>query len=86
MTPLVFLGEFDIEGFGETLADELVMTGFHTLDKFLGLTENEIEGAYGFAEILTYNFMQGLGENVAEMRRPVQEEIITIESSPGKKL
>ena len=86
MTLPVFLAGFDIEGFGETLAEKLVQAGFNTLDKLLVATEDQIADVYGFAQIMAYNIVQGLSENAAEMRRLVQDGIITIESSAGGKL
>ena len=86
MTLPVFLAGFDIEGFGETLAEKLVQAGFNTLDKLLAATEEQIADVYGFAEIMAHNIVQGLSENAAEMRRLVQDGIITIESSAGGKL
>ncbi len=86
MTLPVFLAGFDIEGFGETLAEKLVQAGFNTLDKLLAATEDQIADVYGFAEIMAHNIVQGLSENAAEMRRLVQDEMITIESSAGGKL
>ena len=86
MTLPVFLAGFDIEGFGETLAEKLVQAGFNTLDKLLVATEDQIADVYGFAQIMAHNIVQGLSENAAEMRRLVQDGIITIESSAGGKL
>ncbi len=86
MTLPVFLAGFDIEGFGETLAEKLVQAGFNTLDKLLLATEDQIADVYGFAEIMAHNIVQGLAENAAEMRRLVQDGIISIESSAGGKL
>ena len=86
MTLPVFLAGFDIEGFGETLAEKLVQAGFNTLDKLLAATEDQIADVYGFAEIMAHNIVQGLSENAAEMRRLIQDGIITIESATGGKL
>ena len=86
MTLPVFLAGFDIEGFGETLAEKLVAAGFNTLDKLLVATEDQIAAVYGFAEIMAHTIVEGLAENAAEMRRLVQDGIITIESSAGGKL
>lgn len=86
MTLPVFLAGFDIEGFGETLAEKLVQAGFNTLDKLLVATEDQIADVYGFAQIMAHNIVQGLSENAAEMRRLVQDGIITIESATGGKL
>ncbi len=86
MTLPVFLAGFDIEGFGETLAEKLVQAGFNTLDKLLLATEDQIADVYGFAEIMAHNIVQGLAENAAEMRRLVQDGIISIKSSAGGKL
>ncbi len=86
MTLPVFLAGFDIEGFGETLAEKLVQAGFNTLDKLLVATETQIADVYGFAEIMAHNIVQGLSENAYEMRRLVQDGIITIEAATGGKL
>ena len=86
MTLPVFLAGFDIEGFGETLADKLVQAGFNTLDKLLLATEDQIADVYGFAQIMAHTIVQGLEENAAEMRALVQDGIITIESKAGGKL
>ena len=86
MTLPVFLAGFDIEGFGETLAEKLVQAGFNTLDKLLAATEDQIADVYGFAEIMAHNIVQGLAENAPEMRKLVQDGIINIESASGGKL
>lgn len=86
MTLPVFLAGFDIEGFGETLAEKLVGAGYNTLDKLLLATEDQIADVYGFAQIMAHNIVQGLAENAAEMRRLVQDGIITIETAAGGKL
>ena len=86
MTLPVFLAGFDIEGFGETLAEKLVGAGYNTLDKLLLATEDQIADVYGFAQIMAHNIVQGLAENAAEMRRLVQDGIITIEGAVGGKL
>ena len=80
MTLPVFLAGFDIEGFGETLAEKLVQAGFNTIDKLLVATEDQIADVYGFAQIMAHTIVQGLAENASEMRRLVQDGIITIES------
>ncbi len=86
MTLPVFLAGFDIEGFGETLAEKLVQAGFNTLDKLLLATEDQIADVYGFAQIMAHTIIQGLKENAAEMRALVQNGTITIESNAGGKL
>jgi DNA ligase (NAD+) len=86
MTLPVFLAGFDIEGFGETLAEKLVQAGFTTLNKLLVATEDQIAAVYGFAEIMAHTIVQGLQENAAEMRALVQDGIITIESNENGKL
>lgn len=86
MTLPVFLAGFDIEGFGETLAEKLVGAGYNTLDKLLFATEDQIADVYGFAQIMAHNIVQGLAENAAEMSRLVQDGIITIEGAVGGKL
>ena len=86
MTLPIFLAGFDIEGFGETLAEKLVQAGFNTLDKLLLATEDQIADVYGFAQIMAHTIIQGLKENAAEMRALVQNGTITIESNAGGKL
>ena len=82
----VFLAGFDIEGFGETLAEKLVSAGYNTLDKLLNATQDQIADVYGFADIMAHNIVEGLAENAAEMRTLVQDGIIKIESTAGGKL
>ena len=82
----VFLAGFDIEGFGETLAEKLVQAGFNTLEKLLNATQDQIAGVYGFAEVMANTIVQGLQENKEEMLKLVDEGIITIESTAGGKL
>ena len=86
MTLPVFLAGFDIEGFGETLAEKLVQAGFNTLDKLLLATQDQIADVYGFAQIMAHTIVQGLAENALEMRTLVQNGIITIETKSGGKL
>ena len=86
MTLPVFLAGFDIEGFGETLAEKLVQAGFNTLDKLLLATQDQIADVYGFAQIMAHTIVQGLAENAAEMRTLVQDGIIIIETKSGGKL
>ena len=86
MTLPVFLAGFDIEGFGETLAEKLVQAGFNTIDKLLLATEDQIADVYGFAEVMAHTIVQGLSENSAEIRALVQNGIITIQSNAGGKL
>lgn len=82
----VFLAGFDIEGFGETLAEKLVGAGYTTLDKLLAATEDKIADVYGFADIMAHTIVQGLKENADEMRQLVNNGIITIKSTQGGKL
>ena len=75
-----FVGAFDIEGVGETLAEKLVSAGFDTLDKLLEATETQIASVYGFAQIMAHTIVQGLSENAEEMRALVSSGTIEIES------
>ena len=86
MTLPVFLAGFDIEGFGETLAEKLVQAGFNTLDKLLLATEDQIADVYGFAQVMAHTIIAGLKENAPEMRTLVQDGIIAIKSNAGGKL
>ena len=81
MTLPVFLGAFDIEGFGETSAEKLVAAGFNTLEKMLSADETQIASVYGFAEISAKTICDGLKENAAEMQFLVNEKIIEIEGA-----
>ena len=81
MTLPVFLGAFDIEGFGETSAEKLVTAGFNTLEKMLSADETQIASVYGFAEISAKTICDGLKENAAEMQFLVNEKIIEIEGA-----
>lgn len=81
MTLPVFLGAFDIEGFGETSAEKLVTAGFNTLEKMLSADETQIASVYGFAEISAKTICDGLKENATEMQFLVNEKIIEIEGA-----
>ena len=82
----VFLAGFDIEGFGETLAEKLVGAGYNTLEKLLTATEDQIADVYGFAEIMAHTIVEGLAENAEEMRSLVNNGTITIQTAAGGKL
>ena len=82
----VFLAGFDIEGFGETLAEKLVQAGYGNLEKMLTATEDQIADVYGFARIMAANIVQGLAENAEEMRSLISKGIITIKSLEKGKL
>ncbi|MBR6340393.1 MAG: NAD-dependent DNA ligase LigA [Treponema sp.] len=82
----VFLAGFDIEGFGETLAEKLIQSGYNTLEKLLNASQEEIAQVYGFAQIMAKNIVQGLAENAEEMRYLVNNGIITIKNSSGGNL
>ena len=86
MTLPVFLAGFDIEGFGETLAEKLVQAGYNTLEKLLTANEDQIADVYGFAQIMAHTIVQGLAENANEMRTLVNDGIITIKSLDNGKL
>ena len=81
----VFLAGFDIEGFGETLAEKLVSSGYDTLEKLLAATEDQIAAVYGFAQIMAKTIVEGLAENAEEMRSLVNNGIITIKSASNGK-
>lgn len=82
----VFLAGFDIEGFGETLAEKLTGAGFDSLEKLLAATEDQIASVYGFAEITAHTIKEGLKENEEEMRAIVDSGTIILEESGGGKL
>ena len=82
----VFLAGFDIEGFGETLAEKLTGAGYNTLEKLLNATEDQIADVYGFAKIMAHTIVQGLAENAEEMRALVDGGIITLQTAQGGKL
>ena len=80
-----FIAGFDIEGFGETLAEKIVAAGFDSLQKMLDATEDQIAAVYGFAEITAHTIVAGLKENAEEMRK-LADGIIEIEQAGGGKL
>ena len=82
----VFLAGFDIEGFGETLAEKLTASGFDTLEKLLAATEDQIASVYGFAQITARTIKEGLKENEEEMRALLESGTILIEEAGGGKL
>ena len=77
----VFLAGFDIEDFGETTAEKLVLNGFDTLDKILNANETQIASLYGFAEVMAHTIVEGLKDNADEMRHLVETGVITLEAS-----
>lgn len=81
-----FLAGFDIEGFGETLAEKLVQAGFDTLEKMLNATVDQISNVYGFAEISAKTIVEGLKENAEEMKSLIDNNIITLQTEGGGKL
>lgn len=76
----VFLGGFDIQDFGKTSAEKLLLAGYNTLEKILAASEDDIKNIYGFAEITAKNIVEGLKENAEEMRYLVNNNIITIKN------
>ena len=83
MSLAVFVGGFDIEGIGETMAQKLVDAGYTSLEKILSATEEEIASVYGFAEITAKVFAGGLSENADEMRSLIADGTIQIEEAGG---
>ena len=81
-----FLAGFDIEGFGETMAENLINCGFETLEKILSATESQIASCYGFAEITAHTICEGLKEYGEEMRTLVEGGTITLKEVGGGKL
>ena len=82
----VFLAGFDIEGFGETLAEKLTASGFDSLEKLLSASEDQIASVYGFAQITARTIKEGLKENEDEMRALLESGTILIEEAAGGKL
>ena len=82
----VFLAGFDIEGFGETLAEKLTGAGFDSLEKLLSASEDQIASVYGFAQITARTIKEGLKENEDEMRALLESGTILIEEAAGGKL
>ena len=76
-----FLAGFDIEGFGETMAQKLIDAGFNSLEKLLISTEDQIASVHGFAQIMAKIVVEGLNENSQEMKNLVNNKIIEIISS-----
>ncbi|MCI6187381.1 MAG: NAD-dependent DNA ligase LigA [Spirochaetia bacterium] len=74
-----FLAGFDIEGFGETMAQKLIDAGFNSLEKLLNSTEEQIASVHGFAQIMAKIVVEGLNENSQEMKNLVNNKIIEIE-------
>ena len=74
-----FLAGFDIEGFGETMAQKLIDAGFNSLEKLLISTEDQIASVHGFAQIMAKIVVEGLNENSQEMKNLVNNKIIEIE-------
>ncbi|MCF0241523.1 MAG: DNA ligase (NAD(+)) LigA, partial [Treponema sp.] len=81
-----FLAGFDIEGFGETMAENLINSGFDTLDKILNAKKENISSCYGFAEITARTICEGLNENKDEMLSLIHNGCITLKETGGGKL
>ena len=81
-----FLAGFDIEGFGETMAEKLISSGFDTLEKVLSATEKDIASCYGFAEITARTICEGLSDYGDEMKFLTENGIIILKESGGGKL
>ena len=81
-----FIAGFDIEGFGETLADKLISAGYNTLDLLLNATKDQIASVYGFAEITAESIVSGLKENSEEMIYLTDSGIISIKETGGGRL
>lgn len=77
----VFIGGFDIEGVGETLAEKLVQAGFDTLKKLLNASVEQIADVYGFADIMAQTVVDGLRENAEEMNTLVETGLVKIKSA-----
>jgi DNA ligase (NAD+) len=73
-----FIAGFDIEGIGETIVEKVVQSGYETIDKIFELSEEQVAGIYGFAEIMAHTFVQGMKENFLEMKNLIDNKIITI--------
>ncbi|MBR5866620.1 MAG: NAD-dependent DNA ligase LigA [Spirochaetaceae bacterium] len=73
-----FIAGFDIEGIGETLMEKLTATGFDTFDKLIEATEEDISAVNGFGSITAKTLVQGLSENVEEMKQLLDKGFITI--------
>lgn len=81
-----FVAGFDIEGFGETLAEKLIQAGYNTLDLLLSASVDQISVVYGFAEIMAKTIVEGLAENEKEMKYLVNSGIIQIKGIENGKL
>lgn len=81
-----FVAGFDIEGFGETLAEKLIQAGYNTLDLLLSASVDQIAVVYGFAEIMAKTIVEGLAENEKEMKYLVNSGIIQIKGIENGKL
>lgn len=86
MSLQTFLAGFDIEGFGETMAENLINSGFDTLEKVLAASEESIAACYGFAEITARTICEGLKEYGEEMKALVESGTITLKETGGGKL
>lgn len=76
-----FIGGFDIEGIGETMAQKLVSAGYDTLDKMLSATPEQFAAVYGFADAMSKITAEGLAENAAEMRSLIDSKAVVIKAN-----
>ncbi len=73
-----FIAGFDIEGIGETLLEKLTVSGFDTLEKLFAASEEEIASVNGFGSITAKTLVQGLAENIEEMKQLLDKGFISI--------
>ncbi|MCR4940052.1 MAG: NAD-dependent DNA ligase LigA [Treponemataceae bacterium] len=78
-----FIAGLDIEGIGETMIDKLIDAGFDSLDKILAAKEEDIASVYMFAEITAHTLVAGLKENLPEIHKLIDGQIIELTKAAG---
>ncbi len=73
-----FIAGFDIEGIGEVQVEKIIDSGYKTFEEIVSLKVESLAEVYGFAEILAKNFIDGIKENLAEMKNLLENKIIEL--------
>lgn len=79
-----FAAGFDIDGFGQVMAEKIVAAGHNTLQKLLALTEKDLCAIPGFAQIMAKTVTQGLAEYKEQMEALAKTFITIKKVSEGE--
>ena len=78
-----FIAGFDIEGIGEVQVEKIIEAGYKTFEEIASLQVEQLTEVYGFAEILAKNFVDGIKENLDEMKKLLENRVIELSLPSG---